>query len=215
MGARREVLIPLVKARQEAVSGGATPCCATHWRAMQKQAQTRQNASAAGLLVLDSGNRLVCANAEAIRVLVYPEDLEKIKSSDNHLTEQIPAIILNGNSATQPPATKNFVSGRRQYLCRVFVLESNSKNAGAPHLAIVIERANHVSFLVSSVAEQFRLTGREKEAVRLLLEGLTSKEIAERMQISPNTVKVFLRLVMVKMGVTTRSGILGKTLQYR
>ena len=30
------------------------------------------------------------------------------------------------------------------------------------------------------------------------------------MHISPNTVKAFLRLVMVKMDVSTRSGIIGK-----
>jgi DNA-binding CsgD family transcriptional regulator len=57
---------------------------------------------------------------------------------------------------------------------------------------------------------QFDLTPREQEAVMLLVEGLTSKEIAQRMKISPNTVKAFLRLVMVKMDVSTRSGIVGK-----
>jgi hypothetical protein len=46
--------------------------------------------------------------------------------------------------------------------------------------------------------------------VEFLLQGLTSKEIATRMQISPNTVKAFVRLVMVKMKVSTRSGITGK-----
>jgi DNA-binding CsgD family transcriptional regulator len=40
--------------------------------------------------------------------------------------------------------------------------------------------------------------------------GLTSKELATRMNISPNTVKAFLRLIMIKMGVTTRAGIVGK-----
>jgi DNA-binding CsgD family transcriptional regulator len=48
------------------------------------------------------------------------------------------------------------------------------------------------------------------EVVALLVEGLTSKEIANRMKISSNTVKAFLRLVMVKMGVSTRSGVVGK-----
>jgi len=43
--------------------------------------------------------------------------------------------------------------------------------------------------------------------------GLTSKEIAQRMQVSPNTVKVFLRSIMNKMSVCTRSGILGKLMQ--
>jgi DNA-binding CsgD family transcriptional regulator len=60
------------------------------------------------------------------------------------------------------------------------------------------------------MSEQFALTERERETVELLLQGLTSKEIAIRMNISPNTVKAFLRLVMVKMGVSTRSGIVGR-----
>jgi DNA-binding CsgD family transcriptional regulator len=63
---------------------------------------------------------------------------------------------------------------------------------------------------VTELGEQFDLTARERETVEYLLQGLTSKEIAVRMQISPNTVKAFLRLVMVKMGVSTRSGIVGK-----
>jgi DNA-binding CsgD family transcriptional regulator len=63
---------------------------------------------------------------------------------------------------------------------------------------------------LAEIGARFRLTSREQETVELLFEGLTSKEIADRMKISPNTVKAFLRLVMVKMGVSTRSGIIGK-----
>jgi len=58
--------------------------------------------------------------------------------------------------------------------------------------------------------QQYNLTSRELQAVELLMDGLRSKEIALRMQISPNTVKAFLRLVMLKMGVSTRSGIVGR-----
>jgi DNA-binding CsgD family transcriptional regulator len=35
------------------------------------------------------------------------------------------------------------------------------------------------------------------------------------MNISPNTVKAFFRLVMTKMSVSTRSGIVGKVAQMR
>lgn len=62
----------------------------------------------------------------------------------------------------------------------------------------------------SEVTERFHLTLREREMVGLLTFGLTSKEIADRMNISPNTVKTFFRLVMTKMGVSTRAGIVGK-----
>src|ERR1019366_5904497 len=42
--------------------------------------------------------------------------------------------------------------------------------------------------------------------------GLTSKELAMRMHISPNTVKAFLRLIMIKMEVATGSAIVAKLL---
>jgi len=49
--------------------------------------------------------------------------------------------------------------------------------------------------------------------VELLMQGLSSKEIANRMHISPNTIKTFLRLVMLKMGVSARSKIIGKIIE--
>lgn len=74
----------------------------------------------------------------------------------------------------------------------------------------MLERKNNQAASIAEIAERFGLTARERETVHLLLEGLTSKEIAQRMAISPNTVKAFIRLVMVKMAVSTRSGIIGK-----
>jgi DNA-binding CsgD family transcriptional regulator len=49
--------------------------------------------------------------------------------------------------------------------------------------------------------------------VELLIEGMTTKEMAQALGLSPNTIKSFLRLVMAKMGVSTRSGIVGKLLE--
>ncbi|MGB7821682.1 MAG: helix-turn-helix transcriptional regulator, partial [Candidatus Sulfotelmatobacter sp.] len=75
---------------------------------------------------------------------------------------------------------------------------------------LILERYSSRSAALSQLSQEFDLTVREQETVQLLLQGLTSKEIAARMDISPNTVKAFLRLVMVKMGVSTRSGIVGR-----
>jgi DNA-binding CsgD family transcriptional regulator len=77
---------------------------------------------------------------------------------------------------------------------------------------VLLERHVSNATALSDLSRQFDLTTRECETVSLLLEGLTSKEIANRMKISPNTVKAFLRLVMVKMDVSTRSAIVGKAL---
>jgi len=63
---------------------------------------------------------------------------------------------------------------------------------------------------LSHVAQQFSLTRREREALEYLLRGLSTKEIANRMTVTANTVKAFLRLIMIKMAVSSRSGIVAK-----
>jgi DNA-binding CsgD family transcriptional regulator len=45
-----------------------------------------------------------------------------------------------------------------------------------------------------------------------LLQGFGNKEMDQHMGISANTVKAFLRLVTIKMGVSSRSGIVTKVL---
>ena len=50
-----------------------------------------------------------------------------------------------------------------------------------------------------------RLTVREMEVLRMLSQGLTNKEIAEHLVITPNTVKRHLKAVFEKLGVHTRS----------
>jgi DNA-binding NarL/FixJ family response regulator len=49
------------------------------------------------------------------------------------------------------------------------------------------------------------LTPRELEVLRLLAEGLTNREIAERLVVSPLTVHTHLGSIYSKLGVTSRS----------
>jgi DNA-binding CsgD family transcriptional regulator len=103
------------------------------------------------------------------------------------------------------------VSGKRLYLCRSF--RANALSNSRPLVAVLLERVSAASISLTQVSERFHLTTREQEVLQYLSEGgLTTKEIAMRMGISPNTVKSFLRLIMLKMGVSTRSGIVGKAM---
>lgn len=49
------------------------------------------------------------------------------------------------------------------------------------------------------------LTGREQEVVALVAEGLTNKEIARKLEISPATVKVHVERLIAKLGVADRT----------
>src|SRR5258708_3202135 len=168
--------------------------------------------SAAGLLLVASDFRPMYANAEARRILAYPETPAPKETYNGFLTDRIRTLLLvNGGS---PPAlASELTSGRRHYLCRAFCLNSSANDSpNHPALALILERCVPRFLDVSVVAAQFHLTPREQQTLRYLAQGLTNKEIAREMDISPNTVKAFLKLMMMKMNVSTRSAVIGKVL---
>ncbi len=167
--------------------------------------------AATGLILLDTSRSPVYYNPEAIAVLSYPRRPQSIDQFPSLLPEEIGSWLRHGGSSDAAASSLEFVSGRRHYVCRAFTLVQNhSQHPQPPLTALLLERTLLKSIDISGMAAQFHLTQREQEAVNLLTLGLTSKEIAARMNISPNTVKCFIRLVMTKMAVSTRSGIVGK-----
>ena len=165
----------------------------------------------AGLVLLDAQNRMVYHNPEAANILVFPgQDGRTNGPVVDVLPRELQAALSKSDSRSRSTSSlADFRSGKRRYKCRVFVLAPPGRPAQAT-TAILLERSTPVFRDVSALARQFRLTLREQETVELLTLGLTSKEIASRMNISPNTVKAFFRMVMTKMAVTTRAGIVGK-----
>jgi DNA-binding CsgD family transcriptional regulator len=83
-----------------------------------------------------------------------------------------------------------------------------------PLIILYFQRDSSANNAILRVAEECGLTPREGEVLTGLSKGLTSKEIAQQLGISPNTVKTYLRLIMVKMGVTTRAAIVGRLLNH-
>ena len=64
--------------------------------------------------------------------------------------------------------------------------------------------------LQHSMSELSALTDREREVLDLLAQGLTNKEIAEKLFITTNTVKRHLKAIFEKLGVHTRSAATAK-----
>jgi len=87
-------------------------------------------------------------------------------------------------------------------------------NGGGLSLAVLLERNHRGPLDLGLAAQKFRLTQREREALGLLMQGHATKQIACRMDISPNTAKTFMRSLMFKTGACDRSGILAKILQF-
>jgi len=165
-----------------------------------------------GLVLVNSSFRPLFANHEAVTILTYPGPPQGWPAS---FGKKIRRELLRAQGSSSNPNVAapviQFKSERRSYFCRAFLLNERQTSKDAM-LLIVLERGMSASLALSQVSQQFRLTQREQETMTLLLQGLANKEMADRMRVTPNTVKVFLRLVMTKMGVTSRCAIAAKVL---
>ena len=167
-------------------------------------------ASRPGLVLLDDFMNLVAANSEVVQILAFPDSPEKLGHLSGWLSKKICSCLIGRKSLIRPSFVNEFRSAKRTYLCRAFPLNPGTNGSARPALALMLERKSNGGGSVAEISQRFGLTAREQETMRLLAQGFCSKEIAVRMNISPNTVKAFVHLVMVKMNVSTRSGIIGK-----
>jgi len=167
------------------------------------------NASQPGVVLVDKSLNLVAANLDAVKILAFPEPPEKLGNLRDWFAKKIHSL-LDRKALIRPSFVNEFRSAQRTYLCRALPLQSGTNVPAGPALTLILERKPNGGRTVAEISQRFGLTAREQETMRLLAEGFCSKEIAVRMNISPNTVKAFVHLVMVKMSVSTRSGIIGK-----
>lgn len=194
----------LMQANGKPASGGLA-------LSMQEAAKRRAMApAAAGFILADKDGNPLYASMEAKAILTYPKDPRNFLPAWTSLQKAIFPLSDNQELSAGYSSRAETMSGRRRYVCLAIPLDkSRAERAIGGTVAIVLERQREASALAKTTSEHFRLTEREQEVVEFLIRGLTNKEIATRMQISPNTVRAFVRMVMGKLGISTRSGIVG------
>jgi len=176
-------------------------------------------ASSPGAVLLPHGSLCpVAYNREALQILAYPNSPEDLAHPSPDLARQIGERLLCHASRGSRKFVAEFRSGDRTYHCRALSVCFNSDKKGAgPNQAttlVLLERqASPARQLQRQAWKKFGLTPRERQMVELLIAGMTTKEMAQTLHLSANTIKSFLRLVMAKMRVSTRSGIVGKLLE--
>jgi len=86
---------------------------------------------------------------------------------------------------------------------------------GAPMDSRVARKVLDMFSRLSVPMGEYGLTGREKEFLRLMVDGLTAKEIAERLFLSIRTVDTHVKNIYMKLQVHSRSGAVAKALRER
>ena len=129
------------------------------------------------------------------------------------IPDEILDAVRRGDSS-RPSTLGSYLikAGRGKYVCQAFPLTSTEPFPRAL-VVLLLHRSSSTTEAIEEVAADFRLTEREREALHGICLGLSSKDLAEQMNIRPSTVKAFLRIIMVKMGVTTRAAVVAKILE--
>jgi DNA-binding NarL/FixJ family response regulator len=114
-------------------------------------------------------------------------------------SDGIPAIVVSGIS--EPDEIQRIYS---EYSISAYI-EKHAFDRAAFRRVVEETKLTH-----HSLSELSALTDREREVLDLLAQGLTNKEIAEKLFITTNTVKRHLKAVFEKLDVHTRSAATAK-----
>lgn len=85
---------------------------------------------------------------------------------------------------------------------------STAEGVPTQEAAVVIEYA-HPARVLPLLMSAYGLTGRERDVVRLTLQGRSTAQIAEHLVVSTNTVQQHLKSIFAKTGVRSRRGLVG------
>jgi DNA-binding NarL/FixJ family response regulator len=111
----------------------------------------------------------------------------------------IPTIVVSG--ITEPEEIQRIYS---EYSISVYIEKQAFDRAAFRRVVEETRSKQH------SLSELNALTDREREVLDLLAQGLTNKEIAEKLFITTNTVKRHLKAIFEKLDVHTRSAATAK-----
>jgi DNA-binding CsgD family transcriptional regulator len=99
-----------------------------------------------------------------------------------------------------------YIRAQTEELYRIAVQQKNEAERKQVELQVALDEIRNAILGLSSVnISEGTLTEHELEIVRLMAQGLTNKEIGQRLFLSPNTIKVHIAEIMQKLGVKRRA----------
>jgi DNA-binding NarL/FixJ family response regulator len=124
-------------------------------------------------------------------------------------------VIMLLDSSERAPVVDAFRSGARGVFCRTEPLKLLAKSIRCVHEGQIWASSSELQFLLEAMAEpapmafvsangDALLSARELDVVRCVAEGLSNREIAQRLSLREHTVKNYLFRIFDKLGVSSR-----------
>lgn len=167
----------------------------------------------------DNLNENIFYNNEILQILTFTIQNQKRKafssaqlcslcSKWSTLLENNASQLRDGNETVHIIDTLE--SGRRFYNIKGLILSNDHtpEQIMEKRYLFILERMNSNSENIPFIARKFKLNKREQEIFHLLMEERSNKEIAQILSLSPNTIKCYIKILMRKLGVSSRAGII-------
>jgi DNA-binding CsgD family transcriptional regulator len=187
--------------RPQRVGTSHRPIATEAWR--HNVADTA-NPPSEGLMLLNMTLDRAALDSGARKLLSRPNEPDNQMDVACYIPEPVKDFIRQ-NIGESEPARMAFPIGGQQYMWRAYRLDSQHSLTTEPLIVLHVEKVEADLDPIHEVASRYNLSERECETLRGVSMGLGSKELADLMGIKPNTVKAFVRVVMLKMGVSTRA----------
>jgi two-component system nitrate/nitrite response regulator NarL len=124
-------------------------------------------------------------------------------------------VIMLLDASERTPVIEAFRSGARGVFCRTESLKLLAKSIRCVHEGQIWASSSELQFLLEAMAEPMPmsftsangdalLSARELDVVRCVAEGLSNREIAQRLNLREHTVKNYLFRIFDKLGVSSR-----------
>jgi DNA-binding CsgD family transcriptional regulator len=169
-----------------------------------------------GMALSDLAFRLIAVDDKAESIFRAIRGVKGDRFPGAEAPDQMPRRIADRlrrlRASRLDAAEIQFRAGSGRYRARVFLANPHGGLLSDPCLLLFVEEEACQRKALLGSCLKYNLSTRELEALSGIAMGLTSKEIAARMNISPGTVDQFLRMVMIKTGARNRAGILAKLL---
>ena len=163
---------------------------------------------------------LALVKQEKPNVVVVSANLDQAGSGDCDIVREILAespetrVVVLLDASEREHVTSAFRAGARGVFCRTEPFRLLGKCIQCVHQGQVWASGTELLYLLEALAKpRFanlqtkdgpRLSARETEVVGCLAEGLTNREIAQRLKLTEHTVKNYLFRIFDKLGVSSR-----------
>jgi DNA-binding CsgD family transcriptional regulator len=162
-----------------------------------------------GLIVVNQKTDIVYSNRQAeifLKRYRLPPEIES-------LSRRIFFAIDGGNLSEAFPGeiyiTHKFDGSPSNWIFRMYICE---KPCPLVYVLIIEEKMSN-KLEMNGIRQQFRLTRRETDILRRVVDGLINTEIAEELQMSEQTVKDHLTNIYRKIGAENRMSLIRNLMQ--